>query len=198
MRFPKIPARSSPTAPIAAITSATPSAPGVVFRASSRPACGAVIKPRRCKSSKIGTSRSTGYVAGSRRSSAHGNEAMVCAGCDGAGLPKPPAKSTSPPSLTTSNAHSTFCTLPDDAEADQGRSIEPTVPTHSQIMFKKRQKSVLQTYPRTGLLGARGFSRRRADVQTKSEFVRAALAEFSPDVPWQKQPPRRTGRVGDG
>jgi len=137
MRFPTIPARSSPTAPIAATTSATPSAPRVVSRASSRPVCGAVTKPRRYKSSKIGTSRSTGCVAGSRRSSVHGNEAMACAGCDGAAWPRPPAKSTSPPSLTTSNAHSTSSTLSDDAKVDQGRSGETTAPTHSQPMFKK-------------------------------------------------------------
>jgi len=60
-----------------------------------------------------------------------------CAGCDGAAWPRPPAKSTSPPSLITSNAHSTSSTLPDDATVDQGRAGETTAPTHSQPMFKK-------------------------------------------------------------
>lgn len=53
---------------------------------------------------------------GSRKSSEHGNEAMACAECRGAGSPKPPAKSTSPPSLTTSNARTTSSRLPDDTK----------------------------------------------------------------------------------
>lgn len=54
-----------------------------------------------------GTSPSIAFVAGSRRSSAHGNEAMVCAGCDGEVSPKLPYRSISPPSPITSSARST-------------------------------------------------------------------------------------------
>ena len=84
----------------------------------SQPAWGAATNRRCFKNSKTGTSRSTGCGAGSRRSSEHGNEAMACAGCDGAGSPKPDAKSTLPPSPTTSNGHSISCNLPDGAEVD--------------------------------------------------------------------------------
>jgi IS5 family transposase len=80
-------------------------------------ACGGVTKPKRCKSSKIGTSRSTGCGAGSRRSSAPGNEATACAGCDGAASPKPPAKSISPPSPTTLNEPSISCSKRDEVQA---------------------------------------------------------------------------------
>ena len=57
----------------------------------------AATNRKRWQSSKPGTSRSTASEAGSRKSSEHGNKAMVCAACDGAGWPKPPVKSTSPP-----------------------------------------------------------------------------------------------------
>ncbi|MBB3992273.1 IS5 family transposase [Croceicoccus naphthovorans] len=42
--------------------------------------------------------------AGSRRSSEHGSDATASGDCDGEVSPKPPPKSTSPPSPTTSNA----------------------------------------------------------------------------------------------
>jgi hypothetical protein len=58
------------------------------------------------------------HGAGLRRSSVHGSAATACAECDGEVSPKPPSKSTSPPSPTTSNEHSISCNLPDEAEAD--------------------------------------------------------------------------------
>jgi IS5 family transposase len=42
--------------------------------------------------------------AGSKRSSGHGSATTACAECDGKVSPKPPSKSTSPPSPTTSSA----------------------------------------------------------------------------------------------
>ncbi len=60
---------------------------------------------RHFASSKNGTNRSIGCGAGSRRSSGHGSAATAYAECDGEVSPKPPSKSTSLPSPTTSNEH---------------------------------------------------------------------------------------------
>lgn len=116
-RCPRIQARSLPTAPVAGATFATQFAPRAASPGLSRPACGGVTKPKPCTSSTNGTSPSTGYVAGSRRSSAHGNEAAACAAYDGAGSSKPPAKSTSPPSPATSNAPSILSSPQHEARA---------------------------------------------------------------------------------
>ncbi len=83
------------------------------------------MKPRRFRSSKIGTSLSTGCLGGSRRSSELGNEATACAACDGAGSLKPPAKSTSPPSPATSNEPSISCSQLDEGHAD-GKAMPPS------------------------------------------------------------------------
>jgi len=58
----------------------------------------------RFASSMHGTNRSIGCAVGSRRSSAPGSDATACAECDGEVSLKPPSKSISPPSPTTSSA----------------------------------------------------------------------------------------------
>jgi IS5 family transposase len=108
-----------------AVTDALPDDPGEVFadsaigattsemlfvpkagrRASSPPACGAATNRELFASSKHGTSQSIGCGAGSRRYSGPGNEAMGFAEFDGVAWPKPPSRSTSPQSPTTSNEH---------------------------------------------------------------------------------------------
>ena len=58
----------------------------------------------RFASSMHGTNRYIGCAVGSRRSSAPGSDATACAECDGEVSLKPPSKSISPPSPTTSSA----------------------------------------------------------------------------------------------
>jgi IS5 family transposase len=91
-------------APIAAITSAMRCGQRATYHGSSPPACGAATSRKRCANSTNGINRSIAYVVGSRRFSEPGSAATACDGCDGEASPKPPSKSTSPPSPTTSSA----------------------------------------------------------------------------------------------
>lgn len=69
-------------------------------RVLSPPACGDGTKLKHWRALKRGTNRSTVFGAGSRRFSAHGNEATAFAGCDGEGWPRQAFKFASPPSPT--------------------------------------------------------------------------------------------------
>ena len=102
--LPDDPARCSPTVPIAVRISPRRFARGAARHASSPPACGRATRPRRPAACRPGTSRSTAFAPGSRRSSEHGSAATACDECDGAASPRPPPRSTSPPSPTTSSA----------------------------------------------------------------------------------------------
>jgi len=88
-------------------TSATRSERRAAPSVSPRPPCGAAMKRRRWPGSKPGPMPFTALADGSRRSSALGSAAMASAACDGAGSPRPPSRSTSPPSPTISNERST-------------------------------------------------------------------------------------------
>ncbi len=64
----------------------------------------AATSRKHCASSMNGINRSIACAAGSRRSSELGSAVMACAECDGEVSPKPPPRSTSPLSPTTSSA----------------------------------------------------------------------------------------------
>jgi len=88
----------------AAITFAMPCAQRAAFPVLSPPAFGRAPKRKPKHGSTNGINRSIACGAGSRRSLEHGSDATAFAECDGEALPKPPPKSTSPPSPTTSSA----------------------------------------------------------------------------------------------
>ena len=71
-------------------------APRAVRRASWQRVCGPGPNSKRPPGSIPGTSRPIAFAAGSRRSSAHRHEAIVCARCDGEVSSKPPYKFSSP------------------------------------------------------------------------------------------------------
>ena len=76
------------TAPIRGAISAMRSAPGAARRALLRQACADAARPKRWPASMPGINRSIGCGAGSRKSLAHGSEAMVFAACGRLGLTK--------------------------------------------------------------------------------------------------------------
>src|SRR5690606_330000 len=61
-------------------------APRAAHHASSPSACGVATKQKRSDGSMPRTGRSIGFVAVSRRSSAHGSAVTACAECDGEDL----------------------------------------------------------------------------------------------------------------
>jgi len=99
-----IPARCSPTVPIAVVISVLLCVQRAAYRGLSPPACGVVTNRKRCASSMNGINQSIACGVGSRRSSRHGSAATAYAECDGEVSPKLPPKSTSPPSHTISSA----------------------------------------------------------------------------------------------
>ena len=101
---PTIPARFSPIVPTEPAISARPSAPRVARHALSRPVCGAAMRLKRRRALTPGTNPFIGYEVGSRKSSAHGSEAMAFVACDGEDWPRQPCRFVSPSSPTTSGA----------------------------------------------------------------------------------------------
>lgn len=149
-RYPTIQVRFFLTAPIAAITSVMLCVQREAYRGSSRRACRAATNRKRCGSSKNGTNRSIGCGAGSRRSSGRGSSATAYAECDGEVSPKPPSKSTSPPSPTTSRRH-------EHSRMQKHENRPPFRPGRGDIgqsppQNKKQYFSVPYNNPRTGLL----------------------------------------------
>jgi hypothetical protein len=128
MPYQTTPERCSPTVLIAARISATRCEPGVESPVSLPPACGAATKPKRTLVSMPGTSRSIAFAPGSRRYSGHGNAVTVCGGCDGGVSPKPPSRSTSPPSPTISSAPARSSWQPPDlANPKTARLAKPSM-----------------------------------------------------------------------
>ena len=101
--LPDNPGEVSPTAPIGGVFFTTPCKPREARRALWPQACGAATRPKRWRASMPGTDPSIGSVAGSRKSSEHGSEAMAFAACDGRASPRPPFRSVSRLSLITSS-----------------------------------------------------------------------------------------------
>ena len=98
-----IPARSLLTAPIGAVISVTPSEPKAARRASWRRACSGHGATEALARLEPETGPSIACEAGTRKSSAHGSEAMAFVACDGQDWQRPPFRSVSPPSPITSN-----------------------------------------------------------------------------------------------
>jgi len=107
-------ARCSPTAHIEARLSERPCASREAPCASPSPACGAGMRPKRRRALRLGISRSTAFVAASRRSLERGSAAMAFGACDGEDWRRPVCRSASPQSCTTSSAVPGFSPRPDD------------------------------------------------------------------------------------
>lgn len=85
------------------------------------------MKPTRGLVSMPGTRRSIAFAPGSRRSSGPGNAATVCGECDDVASPRPPPRSTSPPSPTISSAPDRSSWQPPDlANPETARHIKPS------------------------------------------------------------------------
>ena len=106
-------ARYSQTARIGERLFARPSRPRAAACASLRPACGVETRRKRWRVLRLGTGRSTAFVAASKKSSERGSEATAFDACAGEGSQRRVCKSASPPSLIISNAAPGFSPQPD-------------------------------------------------------------------------------------
>ena len=104
---------------------------------------------------RLGTGRSTAFVAASKKSSERGSEATAFDACAGEGSQRRVCKSASPPSLIISNATAgSRRSLTDARNGDRQPHSRQSAPPRRNNKEPQRAECAKNTQPRTGLLVA--------------------------------------------